>query len=444
MTETSRRPVVIGMMLATQIVGLATSRAWAQPQAALISPTAAQLAAGYRLTIDEARQRALASNKLLQLAALNVQSKGHATSAARTDYFPKIIGNVVYMRFSDPLGTVITTRSRPRLGIAPQTIPANVLNQNTSFTNIVAVQPITDLLKVREGVKIAEADTKIAQAQLDKGIREVLDGVNQLYWGLLAAQQIHAGVLDGYRGAEEFARTGTLEARTALVETKQALQQVEAQVADLQEQLAGLLDLPAHTAFELIEPPLPGLPVACVDDAIRLTLAASPDLREAAQNIAKAEAATRAGRLDYVPSIAVTGGYTNQTAASYIQPNFGYVGVVGSYTFIDWGKRHHVIREREHLIGMATLKLRQTQEELCQKATKAYRALAESQAALTLTRELVGLRKEAETKALAAAKMNPTGLLAATKARATAEVDYVKADLAYRQAHLELTRLIGG
>ena len=60
-----------------------------------------------------------------------------------------------------------------------------------------------------------------------------------------------------------------------------------------------------------------------------------------------------------------------------------------------------------------------------------------------LARELVGLRKEAEAKALPAARTNPLGLIEAAKARATAEVDYVKADLAYRQAHLELSTLLG-
>jgi hypothetical protein len=63
--------------------------------------------------------------------------------------------------------------------------------------------------------------------------------------------------------------------------------------------------------------------------------------------------------------------------------------------------------------------------------------------ALTLAQELVGLRTEAEAKALAAARTNPAGLLEASKARATAEVAYVKADLAYRQARVELSKLIG-
>jgi outer membrane protein TolC len=131
------------------------------------------------------------------------------------------------------------------------------------------------------------------------------------------------------------------------------------------------------------------------------------------------------------------------TAASYMQQNLGYIGVMGSYTFVDWGKRRHIIREREDLIAMATLKMRQTQDEVRQKTLKAYRGLFESNRALSLAHGLVGLRKEAEAKALAVARINPAGLLEASKARGVAEVDLVKADLAYRQAHVELLKLIG-
>jgi outer membrane protein len=441
-----RSSLVTTFVTAANLIVLGAAQAWAQPQAAMIPPEQAAHAPApttFRVTLEQARQQVLANNKLLKLAALNVQSKGHATSAARADYFPKIVGNTVYVHFTDPLGKVITTQGRPILGIAPKTVPVNVLNQDSSFTSVLVLQPITDLLKVRDGVRIAKADEQIAQAQLDQGARELQSGIDQLYWGLLAAQRIRGGVFDGYRGAQEFAKLGTLEARTALVESEQALQQVDVQVADLQEQFDILLELPTCTVLELIEPPFPAPPVTCADEAIDRALAASPELREAAQNIAKAQAATHAAQLDFMPSIVALGGFTNQTGASYMQQNFGYIGVMGTYTFVDWGKRRNVIQEREHLIGMATLKLRQTQDDIRQKALKAYRGLFESNRALSLASGLVGLRKEAEAKALAAAQTNPTGLLDASKARGVAEVDLVKADLAYRQSHVELLKLIG-
>src|SRR5262249_43536914 len=163
-------------------------------------------------------------------------------------------------------------------------------------------QPLTDLLKVCQGTKIARADEQIAQAQLEKGIRELVSGVEQLYWGMLAAQRIRAGAVEGLRGAELLAKTRNLEARMALVEARQGLKQVAKQIADLQEQMNGLLALPLCTSLELVEPPLPVLVFRCADEAIGLALASSPEIREAQQTIAKAQAAVKAGKLDYMPS----------------------------------------------------------------------------------------------------------------------------------------------
>src|SRR5207244_13640168 len=125
-------------------------------------------------------------------------------------------------------------------------------------------------------------------------------------------------------------------------------------------------------------------------------LAASPDIREAEQNICKARAAVCAAKLDYVPSIAAVGGYSNQTMADYIQPNIGFVGVMGTYTFVDWGKRRNTIRERDTFVAMATLKLQQTQDDVRQKALKAYRDYEQSQQAVKLAGEMVGVRTEGE------------------------------------------------
>lgn len=213
---------------------------------------------------------------------------------------------------------------------------------------------------------------------------------------------------------------------------------MEKQIADLQEQLNDLLDLPLYTTLELVEPPLPVPPFPCVDEVIGLALAARPEIRRAQQSIAKAEAAVCAGKLDFVPSVAAFGGYLNQTAMSYVQPNISYLGVVGTYTLVAWGKRRNTIRERNTLQSMATVQVQQTEDEVRQKAQKAFRELAEAQQARNTAQEMLDLRTEAEKKAGA-----PMAMMAAVKARMLAEVDFVKADLAYRQAYVELMSLIG-
>jgi outer membrane protein TolC len=240
------------------------------------------------------------------------------------------------------------------------------------------------------------------------------------------------------------AQTRLLEARTALLEARQGLQEVDKQIADLQEQLNGLLDLPLDTHLELVEPPLPVLPYQHAEDIIGIALASSPEIAEAQATVCKAQAALTAGKLAYVPSIAVVGGYLNQTAQSYVQQDVGYVGVMGTYTFVDWGKRRNVVRERQNLVGMATLKLHQTEDDVRQKAQKAFRDLVDSQAALKTAEEMVGLRKEAVKNATGPGAMkNPTALLKTSKDLGLAQVDLVKADLAYRQAYVELMALVG-
>jgi outer membrane protein TolC len=415
-------------------------------------PAAAPPGHVYHLTLEDAKQRALANSKLLNLAGLNVDSKGFAVRAAQADYFPQILGQTVYLHFNDDLGTELTLggrtisgpRGRPIVSLAGRVFNVPVFNQDTTLANVVALQPITDLLKVRQGVKIAQADQEIAQAQLEEGTRKLVSGVEQLYWGLLAARRIQAGAVEGLQGAELLAKTGALEARTALVEARQALEQVNKQIADVQEQLNALLDLPLCTTLDLVEPPLPVVPFHCCDDATAQALAHSPEIREAEATVQKARAALAAGKLDFVPSVAVTGGFLKQTAADYIQQDIGYIGVVGTYTFFNGGKRLAVIHERQDLVGMATLKLQQTCDDVRQKAAKAFREVGEAQAAQRTAEELVGLRKEAEKAATTPeALRHPKDLIEATQARMLAEVDAIKADLAYREAYVKLMALVG-
>jgi outer membrane protein len=391
------------------------------------------------LTLEEARQRALANNKLLQLATLNVQAKEYATAAVRADYFPKVMGNVVYFHFDKPLGQVLTTKGRPVLGIPPVAINVSVLNQNSPLSTVYVAQPITALLKVRQGVIIGRADEVIAQADVEKARRAIANGVDQLYLGLLAAQQIRAGASQAVKGGEQLAaKIDTAAAQTALLEAKQALQAAEDQIADIEAQLNSLLDLPACTKLALEELPLPEAPLACADDAIGQALAASPEVRAAEQDVVKAHAALKAAKVDYLPNVAVMGGYANQEVASYIQQNIGYVGVVGSYTFFEWGKKKKVVHQWETTVTMAQVKLQQTQQDVRDKAQKAFREFDQDQGKLKDSRAMIELRKQAQKEAT-----TPKDIMDAAKATLLAEVDLVKNEMAFRVAHAQLMTLIG-
>jgi outer membrane protein TolC len=160
MTTTPKNTLVAAVFVIANLAALPISPAAAQngPPAKPAAPPPT-----LRLTLDEVKERVLADSKLLQLAALNVKSKGYAVRAAQALYFPQVFGQSIYLHFNDDLGTVLTTRGRqivgPRGGtianIPAVSIDLPVINQETAFNTIAALQPITDLLKVRQGVKIA-------------------------------------------------------------------------------------------------------------------------------------------------------------------------------------------------------------------------------------------------------------------------------------------------
>ena len=432
---------VIGIALASiHLFSVAVSGVSAQPVRAKLGPPESVAQSVVQLTLDEAKQRALANNKLLNLASMNAEAKSYAVKAARADYFPKFNATSMYLHFDDPLGSLLSGRKVGVLAAVPSNLA--VVNQDSWLTNIGTVQPITDLLKVRQGVKIAQADEQIALAQMRKGMRDLVSGVQQLYWGLLFARRLEVGALDTVRAAELYAQTKTVEARISLVEAQQGLRQVQKQIIELEEQLVGLLDLPLCTKLELVEPARPAIPYRCAEEVIGLALSASPELQEMHHTILKVEAAVAAGKLDYLPSVALVSGYVNQSGASYIQPNFGYVGVVGTYNFVDWGKRRSVLRERQTLGSMARLKSQQIEDEIRQKVQKVFRDLAESESDLKLAQEMVLARKDAEKQASTNAVKDPANFVAAVKARILAEVDSVKSDLSYRQGYVQLMSLI--
>src|SRR6516164_9424218 len=106
--------VAVGSWVSFPLVcGVAASAQEPMPRPIQQAPTPSVV----HLTLEEATQRAISVNKLLALGAMNVTSKGYATRAVQSNYFPHVIGASAYFHFDEPLGEVLSTRGRPVLGL---------------------------------------------------------------------------------------------------------------------------------------------------------------------------------------------------------------------------------------------------------------------------------------------------------------------------------------
>ena len=288
-------------------------------------------------------------------------------------------------------------------------------------------------------MKVARADEEIARSQLAQGTRELLSGVAQAFYGLYAARRIEAALRLQVDYVEQLAGANRApDVRIGLIEARQALNEVHGQAAGIAEQLNSLIGVHAGTALELDDPMPPAPPVHSADEAAERALACNPQVQEAMATSRKAAAALQAARSEWLPDVNIFGSYFNQTAVPIIQPNIGAFGISASYTFVDWGKRRHVNRQRTFQIAQAQQNIQATIDKVVLEARQAYAGYEQADEALVLASEMVRARRDAE----ATAKALPA-IQAVKAATAKAELEQLHAEAGYRVAHAKLMEVIG-
>jgi len=116
-------------------------------------------------------------------------------------------------------------------------------------------------------------------------------------------------------------------------------------VKELTASLNDLLGLPAETRLELV-PPEPLVENLSLNEATADATTGSAEVIAAEQTAIKAHAGAKLAKMEYFPTIAVMGGYTHQNVVNAIlKDNFGYIGVVGTYTLFNAGKRERAVKE---------------------------------------------------------------------------------------------------
>ena len=389
----------------------------------------------YHLSLDEAKTRTLQNSVVMDLASLQVLAKCNTLAAARKDYLPKFLNSFSYFHFDSDLGTVLTT---PGILNPAQSIAVPVIEQDATIYTAAAIQPITPLLKVREAVKISAADVATAEAQKDFARGELIKGVEQLYFGLLASQRSRAVLEQAVAGAKQLAEaTKAPDAEITLVQARQGVLAAEYQVVTLTDQLNSLVDLPECTELALDDPPSAPIPFECIENAVAAAVSCDPSIREARQQVVQAEAALRIAKSNYVPNVMAYGFYVNQDATPTIQDDFSGVGVSASY-LLEWGKKNDQYRASVATVALARKNLRKTTEDTRQSASKAYFEAIRAEQSLQYAKQLAELNRQVKPPATDLA-----ALKAAANAGLEAELALIKAELDFRTAVVLLSSITG-
>jgi outer membrane protein TolC len=406
------------------------------------APVATTLTRGFdgvrRLTLDEAQQAAAgAGNPLVRLGQLSVEAAKQHRQGVQGLYYPNISTTLLNLHFNKDTGQVLT----PRAGVS---IPVNVIFKDSTTFNVTVAQPLTPLLSVRQLVKIARADENIAKAKAGIPLTETAMKVEKNFFDLLVAQQ----ELTSAEADAKLIQAKYLIASNSGVPTVSPAQERDtlgsekamlisnSKVKELTASLNQMIGLPEGTRLELI-PPTPFEENVSLKDAVDKAVV-SPEVIEAEQTAVKAHAGLTLSKLQYVPTIAIVSGYARQDLVSHaiLANDFGYFGVMATFTVFDGLKREHGVKEVKAQAEMADMGVQLTRAKVAEKVKAAYLELDRSRQLYQLARRMASAAQVVEASYK---PDNPE----VESARAKVRADMFRAELEYRQAYGRLKALMG-
>ncbi len=400
-----------------------------------------------RITLEQVKQQRSAdplASPFARLGQLSIEAAKQHRLGVQADYFPKFSATFANLHYTDFLGQVLSIR-HPLMGTVAQ-VPVPLFSQNQTIAAITFTQPITPLFQVYQAVRIARADERIAMAKAGVAIAKNASDieVEEKYFRLLIAQRRlisaefnlrNTGNRPLYAAASLQSVRVSGQEEPELVEAKKALVTAAAEERELTAWLNHSMGWPEDTTLDLVLPD-PLVENISLEEVADKSAVASPDVVEAEQTVIKARAATVLSKLEYVPTVAAVSGYLFQNVIPLVPNNFGYGGVIASYTLFDFGKRERAVKEARAKLGMAEIAVQLTKAKVAADVKKTYFELERS-------RQLSQLAQKMGSSVALVMNVSSTDESPKTKtARANLETEMLEADLAHRQAYAHLKALM--
>jgi outer membrane protein TolC len=320
-------------------------------------------------------------------------------------------------------------------------------------------QPLTQLLRIHQANKAAEADVASFKDEARKTELDVALKVHEMYYALLVAQLNRQAAEQQAQYAEEDLRENTndvgngaalkvteISSRAGLLESKQALLTVDLQIDDLNTQFNDLLGLPLDTKLELDPAVNTNVSLPVKDRCLTTAWANNPEIRSAEDALRKASAGVAAARTKYIPDITTFARYSYQDGVPFLVHNFGTFGVSIEYDIFDFGRRRSEVRQEQIQLREAEQNLQRLKDEVAVQVEQTYNKLKRTKDMVEVGQQVVDLRTESER--LASNQLKQGVVLISDRRKASAEVyqakaDLLQANLAYVLARAELDRVVG-
>ncbi len=415
------------------------------------------------LTLDDAVQMALKSNRQLKIATLEVGKLDEGVSAFRTRRLPGFQVTMMGSGLLTPLNFEFEEGAFGNFpGIGP--IPAKNTDittprQMTGFMANSIAQPLSQLYKINLGLKSLEFSRDMGREELRAKQHNVRNQVTRLYYNLTQIQSALDASLETVQFYTELDRVtdqflvqqAVLKSDSIEVKMRLAKEQLETvklrdELETRQEQMNVLLGRDIRDRFRVETTTAPTPAELDQTFAQSRALEQRPELRQAQLRTKEAEYDRRQKKAEYIPDISLTVHQLSFLNFQMLPANVVTAGVDLTWEPFDWGRKRHELAAKSEAIEQARTASKDTESQILLEVNTQFRKVQEAAAALRVAQ----LAVDGATEKLRVAKdgyrvqaVRLDQLLQVQAGASTAASEYQKALSNYWTARADLAKAMG-
>jgi len=369
----------------------------------ILAVTAANAQDAGVLSLEQAVGIALAHNKSLANATLQVEKAANDLASAKTHRLPQF---QVEAQASQLLQPVHLTFPRGAFGTfdgigpVPATDSAVTTPSKLSFlTSVEATQPLTPLLKINLNVKLQETAKAREIEQLRDSQLALIGNLKRLYYDIVQTQSA-LGANDrslmllrelnrvvGSRVTQKVAlRSDALNVESKLANAEVSRVELQHTMASRKEQLNQLMGRDVRTPFEVEALPGAAAAVATLDAAQARAIDTRPDVRQARLAVKQAELARRVAKTDFIPEMYLAASYIVPTNITGAPRQIATGAVQFKWEPFDWGRKGRALATKDVELRQARNALQETEDRALVDVSSKYRAVESARAKLRAAR----------------------------------------------------------
>ena len=364
------------------------------------------------LTVDQAVEIALANNRGLKIARLDIDKSKWQVAEIKTNRLPALksyifaAGNLNSPNFEFKEGTFGTVGNVP---IPPKNTPIPFSTGIGGSQLFQIAQPITQLYKINLGIHEQQLAFDYTNQEYRAKRQSLVSDVKQAYYGVLQGESALEAAKTSvtqyeetdrvalqYVAQEAILKSDSLDVKAKLAQAKYQVIHLNNDLQTRKEHLNDLLGRDLVTDFRTQAVPPQSFEEIDLKAAQQTALAQRPEVTEANINVKKAAYDRKLAHAQYIPDLSASFHYLSLFTAQILPPNVVSAGVEMNWEPFDWGRRRDVIKQKEISLTQSQVQLEQVRSQILLDVNNRFRSLQESRAAL----EAVQAARDASTEKL--------------------------------------------